>query len=132
MICDYLKLYSQNIYKNDLIVNAILEIQSSFDIIFIQEPPWLVIQSISSSTNYEGEELVGVIHHLNWLTFARALSNLSDYPRVIAYINIQFSSLCFSLWNDIFNHRDVLCISFFNQDSILFWSMYILTHLSWP
>ena len=40
---DNLKLYSQNIHKNSLIVNTILETQLLFNIIFIQEPPWLVI-----------------------------------------------------------------------------------------
>ena len=39
MIYDNLKLYSQNVCKNSLIVNTILETQSSFDIIFIQESP---------------------------------------------------------------------------------------------
>ena len=38
MICDILKIFSQNFHKNSLIVNTILEIQMFFDIIFIQEP----------------------------------------------------------------------------------------------
>ena len=50
----------------------------------------------------------------------RAPSNLSDYPRVIVYINIHFSPLYFSLQNDILNHRNILCILFFIQESILF------------
>ena len=36
------------------------------------------------------------------------------------YINIYISSLCFSFWNDILNHRNIFCISFFNQDLIYF------------
>ena len=39
MICDILKIFSQNIWKNNLIINTILETQSAFDIMFIQEPP---------------------------------------------------------------------------------------------
>ena len=41
MICNILKIkiFSQNVRKNSLIVNTILETQMSFDIIFIQEPP---------------------------------------------------------------------------------------------
>ena len=35
MIYDVLKLFSQNIWKNNLIVNTILEIQLAFDIMFI-------------------------------------------------------------------------------------------------
>ena len=75
MICNILKLFSQNIHKNSLIINTILEIQTLFDIIFIQEPPWSIIQSIPSSTSCEGEELVGVPHHPNWLTFTRSPIN---------------------------------------------------------
>ena len=38
MICDILKFFSQNVCKNSLIVNTILETQMSFNIVFIQEP----------------------------------------------------------------------------------------------
>jgi len=65
MIYNNLKLYSQNVHKNSLIINIILETQLSFNIIFIQEPLWLAIQSITSSTSCEGEELVEVTHHPN-------------------------------------------------------------------
>ena len=40
MIHDNLKIFSQNVRKNSLIVNTILETQSPFNIIFIQEPPY--------------------------------------------------------------------------------------------
>ena len=39
MIFKDLKIFSQNIQKNSLIVNTILETQLQFDIIFIQESP---------------------------------------------------------------------------------------------
>ena len=39
MIVQNLKVFSQNVQKNSLIVNIILETQSQFDIIFIQELP---------------------------------------------------------------------------------------------
>ena len=65
MIYDILKLFSQNIHKNSLIVNIILKTQISFNIVFIQKPPWSTIQTILSSTSSEGEELVGVPHHSN-------------------------------------------------------------------
>jgi len=37
MIIKDIKIFSQNMWKNNLIVNTILETQYSFDIIFIQE-----------------------------------------------------------------------------------------------
>jgi len=80
----------------------------------------LTICIIPSFTSSEEEELIGVPHHPNWLTFARTPTDQSDSPRVLIYINIHISQLCFSLQNDIFNHRDISCVSFFNQGSIFF------------
>ena len=39
MIVKNIKILSQNIRKNSLIVNTLLESQTQFDIILIQEPP---------------------------------------------------------------------------------------------
>jgi len=83
--------------KNNFIINTILEIQTSFDIILIQEPLWSFIWSIPSLNSKEREELVRVSNHLNWIIFARNSSNYNDSPRVITYINIKISSLCFLL-----------------------------------
>ena len=41
----------------------ILESNKEFDIIFIQEPPWSFIQSISSLLSEEEESLVGTSNH---------------------------------------------------------------------
>ena len=60
-----IKIFSQNVQKNNFIINTILEIQSSFDIIFIQELLWSFIYFIPSSKSIEGEELVGVPNYLN-------------------------------------------------------------------
>jgi len=46
-------------------MNTILEAQRDFDIIFIQEPPWFIIHSSSSSSKKEGEDLVGISNHPN-------------------------------------------------------------------
>ena len=92
MIIKNLRIFLQNIWKNSLIINTILETQSQFDIIFIQEPSWSEIRRISSSLDCKGEMLIGTTHHPNWLSFARIPSEESDYPRVIAYINIHLAS----------------------------------------
>ncbi len=65
MILENIKIYSQNIYKNNFIIHTILEMHPFFDIIFIQEPSWSFIQFILSSSNCEEEELVGVPNHPN-------------------------------------------------------------------
>ena len=59
---------------------------------------------------------MGTCHHPNWITFTRSPSDRSDSPRVISYVNICLSSLCFLLCKDIINHRDISLISFFNNN----------------
>ena len=116
MIIKNLKNLSQNVCKNSLIVNTILKTQVHFDIILIQELPWSEIQKILSILICEGEPLMDTCHHPNWISFARIPSDNKDFPRVITYINIRLSSLCFLLRKDIFNHRDISLISFLNNN----------------
>ena len=116
MIIKNIKIYSQNVWKNSLIVNTILETLTHFDIILIQEPPWSEIWKIPSSSNCEGNPLIGSVHHPNWILFARIPSVDKDSPRVISYINIRLSSFWFLLRKDIINHRDINLISFFNNN----------------
>lgn len=89
MIIKDIEIFSQNIQKNNLIVNTILETQFAFDVIFIQELLWITIYSLPSSKCKEREELVGVPSHPNWLMFARKPSNNNNFPRVITYVNIR-------------------------------------------
>ena len=125
-----LKIFSQNIQKNNFIINTILKVYYNFDIIFIQEPSWTTIRSILSSENCEGVSLVGIVNHLNWLTFARELNSVNNFLRVIIYINIRLFSFRFSLCKDIINHRDILLVSFFNNNNI-FWIMNVYSHSSY-
>ena len=129
MIVWNLKIFLQNVHKNSLIINTILETQHHFNIILIQEPPWSEIRKIPSSMNCDGEPFMGTCHHPNWIVFARTPSNSNDFPRVITYINIRLSSLCFLLRKDIFNHRDVNLISFTNND-ICHYILNIYSHSS--
>ena len=116
MIVKNIKILSQNVCKNLLIVNTLLETQTHFDIILIQEPPWSKIRKVPSSSNSDGNSLMGTCHHPNWIAFARSPSDRSDSPKVISYVNICLSFLCFLLHKDIFNHRYISLISFFNNN----------------
>ena len=40
--------------------------------------------------------------------------------RVITYVNIRLSVFCFSLQKDIYSHRNVLLVSFFNNNEVFF------------
>ena len=116
MIVKNLKILSQNVCKNSLIVNTLSETQNQFDIIFIQESPWSEIRKIPSFLSCNGKPLIGTNHHPNWISFTRFPLERSDSPRVIVYINICLSSLHFLLCKDIINHRDIILISFFNNN----------------
>jgi len=61
--------------------------------------------------------------------FIRPNTNESDNPRVVIYINIRLSSLQFSIWKDIIDHRDILLASFFNNGDI-FWLINIYSDAS--
>ena len=129
MIFNDIKIFSQNVQKNSLIMNTILEVKANFNIVFIQELSWSTIHSVPSSRNCEEEFLVGIINHPNWLTFARSSEAKNDYLRVIIYVNIRLSSLCFSHCKDVIKHRDILLISFFNNNNI-FWLMNVYPNSS--
>ena len=53
----------------------------------------------------------------------------NNYSRVIIYVNIRLSFFRFSLSKDIFNHRDILSISIFNNNNI-FWIMNVYSNSS--
>ena len=118
MILKDIKIFSQNIWKSSLIVNTILKVKTDFNIIFIQELSWSTVHSIPSSTNSKGELLVGVVNHLNWLTFIRNLETMNDLSRVTIYSNIRLSFLYFSFCRDIINFKNILLVSFFNNNNI--------------
>jgi len=63
MIIKNIEIFSQNVQKNRLLTDMILESNKEFDIIFIQEPPWSFIQSISSLLSEGEESLVGTSNH---------------------------------------------------------------------
>ena len=115
-----LKILLQNVRKNTLIVQTLLETQKDYDIILIQEPPWSEILKIPSPSNSEGDPLIGTSHHPNWIMFSRTPVDSNDSPRVISYINIRLSPLWFLLCKDIINHKDINLISFFNDNTCFF------------
>ena len=120
MILKSLKILSQNVQKNSLIIQTLLETQKDFDIILIQEPPWSEIRKVPSSSNSEGDPFIGISHHPNWIMFSRNPTDNNDSPRVVSYVNICLSPLCFLLRKDIINHRDINLLSFVNNNLFFF------------
>ena len=115
-----LKILFQNVHKNTLIIQTLLETQKDYDIILIQELPWSEIRKILSPSNSEGDLLIGTSHHPNWIMFGRTPVDSNDLPRVISYVNIHLSPLRFLLHKDIITHKDINLISFFNDNTYFF------------
>jgi len=65
MIIKNLRIFSQNVQKNSVIVTSFLELLTQYDIILIQEPPWSEICKIPSTLCSKGEPLMGTCHHPN-------------------------------------------------------------------
>ena len=130
MMLKNLKIFLQNVWKSNFLINTVLEVNQDFDIIFIQELSWTTLRSILSTMNPKDVSLLGVPNHPNWLTFAREPLSSNDFPRIITYINVRLSSLCFSFRKNIINYMDILLASFFN-DNTIFWIMNIYSDSSY-
>jgi len=107
-------------------VNTILETHLHFDIIFIQEPSWSTICTILNTLSKEREKLVSIPNHPNWITFSRLSIKEKDFPRVISYINIWLSYLCFLLCKDIFNHK-YISLKYLKNTEVLLNNILIMT-----
>ena len=94
--------------------------KKNFNIIFIQEPSWMFICTISSFYNKNSNSLVGAPNHPNWITFSRSSNNDNEHSHIILYINTCPFHMYFALRKNIFNHRDICYFSFFNNDDIFF------------
>ena len=69
---EWVKIFSQNVQKNSVHVEALLVRHSNnYDIIFIQEPPHHEIRKAPSSSNVEGEAVIGAPMHPEWLYLVR-------------------------------------------------------------
>jgi len=117
MILKSIRILSPNVCKNNFLINTLLETCKDYNILFIQKPPWSLIQCISPSFSEGGKEIIEFPNHSSWTMFAHSFNINSKYLRVLIYINVCLSKLCFSLRKDIINHRD---ISFFNNSSMCF------------
>jgi len=129
MIFEKLRIFSQNIWKNNFIINTILEVYADFDIIFIQKPSWHLIHFVPSNLSIKDESLMGIISHPNWLIFAKLSTSSGDHTRVAMFINIRLSSFHFSFHKDIIDHKDILLVSFFNK-GVMYWLMNVYSNLS--
>ena len=113
---DMFRIYSQNVRKNYVLVDSLLESQKDlYDILFIQEPPWNFIRFAPSTTASGGDEVVGAPIHPDWTQVVRFPQNSEQTPRVMCFIHSRLSRLHFAFKRDIVDHRDIQLLFFFNR-----------------
>ena len=105
---DIIRIYSQNVQKNYVLVDSLLESQKDlYDILFIQEPPWNFIRFAPSTTTSRGDEVVGAPIHPDWTQVVQFPQSSEQTPRVMCFIHSRLSRLRFALRRDIVDHRDI-------------------------
>jgi len=97
MISKTLNIFLQNVRKNRLLTDIILENNKKFDVLFIQELIWSIIQQVPSFLNEEGENTISTSYYPSWIIFTQSTLDNNKYPRVIKYINIRLIRLRFLL-----------------------------------
>jgi len=113
MIRHNLKIFLQNIRKNKVLTNIILETQkNSADIIFIQEPPRFLIWHIPSHSNPIGDPLYGTPSHSEWTLFIHQDTTQENYARVATYVNKYLARMKYALRLDIINHWNINILAF--------------------
>ena len=74
---DMIRIYSQNVRKNYVLLDSLLEFQKDlYDILFIQEPPWNFICFAPSTTASGGDKVVGAPIHPDWTQVVRSPTSL--------------------------------------------------------
>ena len=111
--------FCQNVAKNALHVDALLsELRNKFDILFLQELPWRAICRIPSTTNRQGDKIVGAPKHPDWLTVVRPPTN-NEALRVLAYVRNRLTWLHPSVCQDLIDHSDIRILSSFRKGGLL-------------
>ena len=60
-------IYSQNIWKNYILVDSLLEFQKDlYDVLFIQKPPWNFIQFAPSTSSPGSQKVVSAPIYPEW------------------------------------------------------------------
>jgi len=108
-----IRVYSHNVAKNYMYLDVLLEtLYNDFDILFVQELPWRTIRQVPSSSNKEGDDVIGAPMHPEWLYMVRPPQN-DQAPRVMAFVSKQLEKLRPSMGTDLVDHHDIFVLSLF-------------------
>ncbi|KAF5345864.1 hypothetical protein D9756_011194 [Leucocoprinus leucothites] len=110
------RIYSQNVGRSYTLVDTILESKKlDFEIIFLQEPPWNHIRKAPSTTNPEGDDVIGAPIHPEWLCMVRSTKPNEPRPRTLTYVHRRLLRMRPILQQEWVNHRDIQILGLFNQ-----------------
>jgi len=108
-----IRVYSHNVAKNYMYLDVLLKtLYNDFDVLFVQKPPWRTIRQAPSSSNKEGDDVIGAPMHPEWLYMVRPPQN-DQAPRVMAFMSKRLEKLCPSMRTDLIGHRDIFVLSLF-------------------
>ncbi|KAF5359860.1 hypothetical protein D9756_003191 [Leucocoprinus leucothites] len=114
------RIYSQNMGRSYALVDTILESKKlDFKIIFLQEPPWNHIRKAPSTTNPEGDDVIGAPIHPEWLCMVRSTKPNDPRPRTLTYVHRHLLCMRPILRQEWVNHRDIQVLGLFNQGNYI-------------
>ena len=113
---DILCIYLQNVWKNYVLVDSLLESQKDlYNILFVQKSLWNFILFAPFTTSFSSQEVIGTPIHPEWTQMVQFPQDSEQTPRVMCFIHSRLFKLCFALRRDIVDHRDIWLLSFFNK-----------------
>ncbi|KXN92968.1 hypothetical protein AN958_09092 [Leucoagaricus sp. SymC.cos] len=113
------QVFSQNVNRNYAHLDMLLDnIKDTFDIVFIQEPPWRTIRQMVLTTSPEGDDVMGAPKHPTWLYMVRTPTD-GRPPHVMAYVHRRLARLRPSMWQDIIDHQDIFVLSLFTSKGVV-------------
>ncbi|KAF5357244.1 hypothetical protein D9756_006347 [Leucocoprinus leucothites] len=114
------RIYSQNVGRSYALVDTILESKKlDFEIIFLQEPLWNHIRKAPSTTNPEGDDVIGAPIHPEWLCMVRPTKPNDPRPRTLTYVHRRLLRMRPILRQEWVNHRDIQILGLFNQGNYI-------------
>jgi len=111
MIKHNLVIFSQNVRKNKILTDTILETQKNqTNIILIQEPPHFLIRHVPSNSSPNSDPLYGMASHPEWTLFIQNNLSQDNFPRcgggrqktlcvILTYVEITSSGVNYALKN---------------------------------
>ncbi|PPQ92326.1 LOW QUALITY PROTEIN: hypothetical protein CVT25_008508 [Psilocybe cyanescens] len=109
------RILSFNCAKSSLSTETILKnIVLTYNIVFIQEPPWRFVHTAPSTYHKSGNDIIGLPLHPLWLPMVHT-PEPNTCPRVMVYVSNHLKEFCLSMCCNLIDYHDVLTLSLFTN-----------------